>query len=49
MITGLGDEIVVTYDRDDAALRRYEGLSNIRDESGDNYDVRVELPGAREG
>lgn len=42
----VGDGIVVAYDRDSAALRRYEGISNIRDEDGENYEVRVEFPAA---
>jgi hypothetical protein len=40
----VGDGIVVAYDRDSAALRRYEGISNIRDQDGENYEVRVEFP-----
>lgn len=40
----VADKIVVTYERDNAALRRYEGISNIRDRSGENFDVRVEFP-----
>jgi len=42
----VGDSVIVAYNRDDAFLRRYEGISNIRDEQGDNYEVRVEFPGA---
>ena len=42
----VGDGVLVTYNRDNAALKRYEGISNIRDEQGDNYEVRVEFPGA---
>lgn len=42
----VGDGILVAYDRDSAALRRYEGISNIRDEDGENYEVRVEFPAA---
>jgi len=42
----VSEKIIVTYNRDNAALRRYEGISNIRDLAGDNYDVRVEFPGA---
>ncbi|MDZ7840233.1 MAG: hypothetical protein U5R46_05355 [Gammaproteobacteria bacterium] len=41
-----GDGIVVAYDRDSTALRRYEGVSNIRDKDGENYEVRVEFPAA---
>ncbi len=42
----VGGGIVVTYDRDSAALKRYEGISNIRDPDGKNYEVRVEFPAA---
>ncbi len=42
----VGGRIVVTYDRDSAALKRYEGISNIRDPDGNNYEVRVEFPAA---
>lgn len=44
----VGGGIKVTYDRDNAALKLYEGVSNIRDSSGENYDVRVEFPRPRE-
>lgn len=40
------DGIVVSYDRDSGALRLYEGTSNIRDQDGENYEVRVEFPAA---
>lgn len=40
----VADKIIVTYERDNAALRRYEGISNIRDQDGENFDVRVEFP-----
>lgn len=43
------DKIIVTYNRENAALRRYVGISNIRDQSGENYEVRVEFPGADKG
>lgn len=42
----IADGIVVSYDRDSGALRRYEGISNIRDQDGENYQVRVEFPAA---
>lgn len=42
----VGEEIIVTYDRDNAALKRYEGISNLRDQEGSNYRVRVEFPAA---
>jgi hypothetical protein len=42
----LSEKIEVTYSREDAALKRYVGISNIRDRQGENYEVRVEFPGA---
>jgi len=42
----VGDEILVTYDRASADLKRYEGISNIRNAAGENYEVRVEFPAA---
>lgn len=42
----LSEKIIVTYNRENAALLRYVGISNIRDPEGENYDVRVEFPGA---
>jgi len=42
----VGGRIEVTYDHDTAALRRYKGVSNIRDENGENYEVRIEFPAA---
>jgi hypothetical protein len=38
--------IDVVYDRASRRLRRYEGMSNMRDASGKNYKVRVEFPTA---
>lgn len=35
--------ILVIYDRDTRRLMRYEGLSNLRDESGENHSVRIEF------
>jgi len=35
--------ITVAYDRATRRLLRYEGMSNIRDAAGDNYDVRIEF------
>jgi hypothetical protein len=35
--------IVVIYDRDTRRLLRYEGLSNLRDASGENHSVRIEF------
>ena len=35
--------ITVVYDRDTRRLLRYEGLSNLRDENGDNLAVRIEF------
>jgi hypothetical protein len=35
--------IMVIYDRDTRRLLRYEGLSNLRDESGENHSVRIEF------
>lgn len=39
----LSDPITVTYDRRSASLKLYEGVSNIRDQAGENLDVRVEF------
>jgi hypothetical protein len=36
----------VVYDRASRQLRRYEGMSNMRDANGKNYKVRVEFPTA---
>lgn len=44
----VGGGIKVTYDRDNAALKLYEGISNVRDSSGENYEVRVQFPRPRE-
>lgn len=39
------DELVDTEaHRDHRYLMRYEGMSNIKDEDGDNYVVRIEFP-----
>ncbi|MGK0171618.1 MAG: hypothetical protein ACI9W2_003348 [Gammaproteobacteria bacterium] len=35
--------ITVAYDRATRRLLRYEGMSNIRDATGDNHDVRIEF------
>lgn len=37
--------VLVHYDARTRALVRYEGISNIRDETGENFDVRIEFPG----
>jgi hypothetical protein len=42
----IGEKITVTYDLGNGSLKQYEGVSNIRDETGDNYRVRVEFRGA---
>lgn len=42
----LSEKIEVTYSRENAALKRYVGISNIRDRQGENYEVRVVFPGA---
>lgn len=44
----VGEKIKVTYDRDNESLRLYEGISNVRDAAGENYEVRVEFPKSRE-
>lgn len=36
--------IEVAYDAKTRSLLRYEGISNIRDNLGENYDVRIEFP-----
>ena len=36
--------VLVHYDGRTRALLRYEGISNIRDENGENFDVRIEFP-----
>lgn len=36
--------IDVAYDADTRILMRFEGLSNVRDEEGDNYVARIEFP-----
>lgn len=36
--------VLVSYDARTRSLLRYEGISNIRDESGQNFDVRIEFP-----
>lgn len=38
--------IDVTYDAESQVLLRFSGLSNVRDEEGDNYVVRIEFPPA---
>jgi hypothetical protein len=38
--------IDVTYDAENRHLLRWEGLSNLRDEDGDNYTVRIDFPPA---
>lgn len=39
----LSSKVLVTYNKTDGTLRRYEGISNIRNQKGDNYKVRVEF------
>ena len=34
----------VTYDRDSRRLRRFEGVSNLRDGNGGTQTVRIEFP-----
>lgn len=41
-----GDAITVTYERNHRVLRRYRGISNLRDRGGENYMVYVEFSGA---
>jgi hypothetical protein len=36
--------VTVSYDADTRRLRRYEGVSNIRNRDGENYSVRIEFP-----
>lgn len=36
--------IDVAYDADTRILMRFEGLSNVRDEDGENYVARIEFP-----
>ena len=36
--------VLVHYDAQTRSLLRYEGISNIRDEDGENFDVRIEFP-----
>lgn len=36
--------IDVTYTETDRQLRRFEGLSNIRDNAGENYEAKIEFP-----
>jgi hypothetical protein len=40
----LAGSVDVTYHREQRFLMRYEGLSNIADETGDNHRVRIEFP-----
>jgi hypothetical protein len=35
--------VIVVYDRESRRLLRYEGLSNLRDNSGDNHTVRIDF------
>jgi hypothetical protein len=37
----------VTYADSDRSLRRFAGLSNIRDLSGDNYEAKIDFPRAK--
>ena len=37
--------VLVHYDSRTRSLLRYEGISNIRDREGENFDVRIEFPG----
>jgi hypothetical protein len=37
--------VLVHYDARTRSLLRYEGISNIRNETGENFDVRIEFPG----
>ncbi len=36
--------IRIQYYADNRELFRYEGISNVKDENGDNYEVRIEFP-----
>lgn len=38
------EPVIVTYDANSGTLRRYEGISNMRDALGNNYDVRIDFP-----
>lgn len=40
----LADPIEVIYDKKEKALLKYEGLSNLRDEDLDNYEVLIKFP-----
>jgi len=42
----LTDPIEVAYHRDERTLLRYEGISNVRDQAGDSYRVRIDFPPA---
>jgi len=50
-LTGLlgmiAPDIDVHYRREDRVLMRYEGVTNIRDPKGENYDARIEFPTAQ--
>lgn len=37
--------VLVHYDAQTRSLLRYEGISNIRNEAGENFDVRIEFSG----
>lgn len=39
--------VLVHYDAESRTLLRYEGVSNIRDRNGQNFDVRIEFPRER--
>lgn len=47
LLSLFADPVDVTYHRESKALVRYEGISNLRDESGDNYQVVIDLPLAK--
>ena len=43
-LSWLVEPIDLTYDADNGRLLRYVGLSNIRSESGERYDARIDFP-----
>jgi hypothetical protein len=40
----LVDSIYLTYDTETGELLRYEGLTNIRDKTGNRHDARIDFP-----
>lgn len=44
----LVDPIYLTYDTETGELLRYEGLTNIRDKTGNRHDARIDFPPAQQ-